>query len=343
MSRAQAMLHRQLRALHELGRAPRGLSSEALAKRLGCSRPTINRDLDALKRSGAPLGRKLVNGDRRHYLVAELFPGVPRHVATALQVARAAIHPLRGSAIHDALEDALRATRGASPAAIEIASPKVLADPAVVSQLERAILSGRRVRVEVVTIRSGGAPTEYDVEPARLVVKNDDLYLDAWKLPDEGWRTFKVIRIRALTDIGAVPKDVARALPPLDGAAVKVWEGTRHRVVLRFSKDAVAFAREYPLVPTATFEPTDDGRLISTAIVNGLVEARSRILSWGARVEVLEPRELREAIGEELARAARQYDASGSLTDRERSSMATPYRAHEKTRTNASSRKRGRG
>ena len=79
------------------------------------------------------------------------------------------------------------------------------------------------------------------------------------------------------------------------------------KVGVRFSPEVAARVAETSWHPGQTAERQADGSLMWNASVSGLHEVRIWILGWGADAEVLEPAELRDAVGAELARAAGHY------------------------------------
>lgn len=332
MAASTARLNRLLRMVTAIGSSRSGLRTEAIADRIGVSRATVDRDLALLRGAGFPLERVSKVGEVRHRLVAGAFEGVSRETMLALTLARATLEPLRGTSHVAALDRAIQGVLDASASAsVAVIARRSGSESRWIAALERAIAERRRLRCRIWTTSSGDAPGDYTIEPARLLVIDRDVYVQAVKLDDgtQAWRKFKLVRFESVEDIGPATTDLVASRPPaITGRSVKLWSECARRVVVRFDASVARVCREFPIADAAVYEPHPQGGLICTVDVEGLVEIRPRLLGWGSRVEVLGPAELREWTANELRRAASLYSDDGSasspLTDRERSLAAAP-------------------
>jgi predicted DNA-binding transcriptional regulator YafY len=144
------------------------------------------------------------------------------------------------------------------------------------------------------------------IEPSGLT---HALYLMGWDESREARRTFKVERILSAS---LTPETFE---PPPGGATarelLKAWDVIADeepvRVVIRFSPAVAKRAAETRWHPSQELEHQPDGSLIWRGQVAGLREIKIWILGWGADAEVLEPPELRAAVGAELSKAAGLY------------------------------------
>jgi proteasome accessory factor B len=134
------------------------------------------------------------------------------------------------------------------------------------------------------------------------------LYLVAFDHDRCDYRTFKVLR---MSQVQKLPDKVA---PHADfdeeaffAHSVKVWSGEPIDVRVRFTATVASIVHEYPLVEGQTLEDAADGGVVLTARVAGIPEAMRWVLGWGRDAEVLAPRELREAVAQQVKGAAARY------------------------------------
>jgi predicted DNA-binding transcriptional regulator YafY len=155
-----------------------------------------------------------------------------------------------------------------------------------------------------------GTPTRRDVEPHWLVNLGRRWYLVGWDRGREGWRTFRVDRLRRPAATGVAFH--ARRLPEGDAAAyVKqsiagAWSRYEARVTVHASADELA--RRLPYAADA-LEPIDEHRCTYRAADENLEWLALRIAMLGADVEVHEPPELiaqLDVLAQRLQRASAQ-------------------------------------
>jgi predicted DNA-binding transcriptional regulator YafY len=122
-------------------------------------------------------------------------------------------------------------------------------------------------------------------------------------------RTFRVDRIsnvRVTTTTFELPKDVE-----LERTLASAWDigadQPLEEIVIRFSKESAARAKETRWHPSQTIEEQPDGSLIWRARVSGLLEIRSWVLTWGEGAEVLRPDALRDDMARTHQAAAARY------------------------------------
>ncbi len=145
------------------------------------------------------------------------------------------------------------------------------------------------------------------IEPSALT---HALYLIGWDEEREARRTFKVERIleasltprRFEAEPGRSPaRDLLRAWDVIS-------DEDPVEVVIRFEPSVARRAAETRWHPSQETELLSDGSLRWTGRVAGMREIRIWILGWGADAEVLQPPELRREVGQELRRAATRYE-----------------------------------
>ncbi|HVM30346.1 MAG TPA: WYL domain-containing protein [Candidatus Limnocylindrales bacterium] len=313
---------RYLRIALILREHPVGLSAQELADRIGVSKRTVYRDLQAMDfNAGLPIwqdgGKWGLEPD------AFLQPlALTLHEATILFLAARVL--AKTSDEHDT---------ELIGAFVKLASilPPVLAEHvrATVDAFAETPRNERFTRVFRV-LAEGWAnrrvvELEYDagvyepgrgprrarvrpwaIEPSALT---HALYLIGWDEARAGRRTFKVERILAASltpetfaddEAASVARDMLRAWDVIaDEEPIEV--------AIRFSATVARRAAETRWHPSQRLDEQADGTLIWRGRVAGPREIRIWVLGWGADAEVLEPAALRDSVAEELGRALRLY------------------------------------
>jgi len=144
------------------------------------------------------------------------------------------------------------------------------------------------------------------IEPSALT---HALYLMGWDEGRNARRTFKVERIlsASLTPDTFEPPAGAATARDLLRAWDVIADEEPVRVVIRFSPAVAKRAAETRWHPSQEIEQQRDGSLVWTGQVAGMREIKIWILGWGADAEVLEPAELRADVASELTKAAAVY------------------------------------
>jgi predicted DNA-binding transcriptional regulator YafY len=151
--------------------------------------------------------------------------------------------------------------------------------------------------------------TERTIDPYHVALIGESWYVIGYCHLREQVLTFATARVRSarLTgDIFSRPDDF-RIEAYLDGGFRACRGHGHYRVVLRFSREVAGRVEEKVWHKSQRMEPASDGGLIVRLELSDLREVLSWALSWGADCEVLEPREFREMVADELERVRRQY------------------------------------
>ena len=310
---AREILGRRHRLLVALAAHPRGLSSERLARTLRASRPTVDRDLAALRRDVATIDRRRVGGEVWHVLrgMSLSVSLLPSQIA-ALRLAREALASLRGTGLADELDTILASAPAlatdAAPRRVRIARAGTAKRPDVMTALGLALDRGQRIRISTLVASRGGARGHYTLDPLALRVVDGTTYLDGFALERGELRTFKVERIERVEPTGERADDHPDIdLDALFASAVKTWAGDATRVRVRIAGEAAWAVPEYPLSAEQQLVREPDGSVIVEATVAGLVEVTRWVLSWGRHAEALEPAALRAAVRVEVEGALDRY------------------------------------
>lgn len=183
----------------------------------------------------------------------------------------------------------------------------------VLATLEQALAEGRKVRIGYTTASRNGAASERVIAPYYLMPYERSWLVIAYDDRRDQVLEFKVDRIGhwELTDEHyTVPADfeVAAYLGPAWGA-LRAQDAPVVEVVLRFNPEAARWVCDERWHHSQQAEWQEDGGLVMKfrcTVTNELVRW---VLSFGARVRVEAPAELRELVLRE-ARGVAQYGAA---------------------------------
>jgi proteasome accessory factor B len=171
----------------------------------------------------------------------------------------------------------------------------------VVNDVITALLREERLTL----IPKEGEPVK--VDPYTLALYKKGLYLLAYSHPRSAMRSFGLDKIieteRHVGERFDYPDDWDPA-EFLGGWGI--MSGPQVRVRVRFDAHVAPFVKRRAWHRTQTLEEKD-GSLVFTAEPRGHKEMVSWVLGFGASAEVLEPKELRAEVAEELRKAAARY------------------------------------
>jgi len=167
--------------------------------------------------------------------------------------------------------------------------------------LARAWTDGRKAKIWYWTLGEEKTMERiiepYFIQPAALEHAN---YVIAYCHRTNSVRTFKVERIESielLDEYYTVPADFD-ANEYLGSSWGITAYGEVKTIKLRFNPEIARIAEETVWHPSQVTELQPDGSAIVTMNLSITVELETFILGWGEKVEVLEPEELRERVGE---------------------------------------------
>ena len=309
----------------------RRLTAGELARRLEVSERTIQRDMDALSTAGVPVtasrgtggGWALVEGYRTNLTglngeeVQTLFAGLPDGLLADLNLGRAS------DAAHVKLLAALPAS---SREAAEYARSRIHVDVAGwgstgeplphLHTIQEAVWRGRRLLLGYGAGRGGGgaAHVERAVDPLGLVAKGGVWYLVARAGGEV--RSYRVSRV-ASARLADEPAE-----RPVDFDLAAFWAGSMARFreeVPRFHATFRAHASVLHLLRYAgrfsrleeASEPDAEGWVTARMRFQFEEDACGLALSFGTKVEVVEPRDLRAKILKMAEEVAAFYRGEG--------------------------------
>jgi len=291
----------------------RGLTVGQLIERTGGSRASIYRDLEVLRSVGVPIDKVPISGEMR-YLLAH--SGGTQQTLNPLQFAallssRNALRSLEGTRLVRELDALIKSAQGTPRMSLHVHVPlsNALA-PDRISDIDRALDQGKCLRIRY---RSGRdvAPSYRNVEPVELRVSADQPYLVAYEPVSQ---KFKIYKLARMTQVQILPERAhaqEHYQPDKVFAHTRgIWAGEARDVAVRLREPVARFAPEWPLHKQQSVEDLSNGDVIVRARVAGLFEPMHWVLSWGQNAEVLEPRELRRMVIEELSGALEIYGST---------------------------------
>ncbi|GHH27613.1 helix-turn-helix transcriptional regulator [Lentzea cavernae] len=289
-----------------------------LAERLGVSERTVRRDVDRLRELGYLVhavkgpdgGYRLEAGSQMPPLLFDEDQAVALAVALKIAVGT-------GAGIEEAAARALTTVRQVMPSRlrqridsleIEPAGRGTQVDTEVLLALSGAVRACEELRFDYASpgrTESAGPPRR--VQPHHLVVRSGRWYLVGWSAEREDWRTYRADRMTLRVPNG--PRFTPRQVPGGDvadflaarfkGSDTNAWP-CRGEVVLDLPLAEVA-----PFVGGDTASEAGTGR---TRLLTGAwswAALAANLLRFDCEVEVVGPRELRDAFAALSARAAR--------------------------------------
>ncbi|MDP3890827.1 YafY family protein [Nocardioides sp.] len=291
------------------------VTAAALAEELEVSLATARRDLEALATAGIPVysqpgrggGWQLVGGARTDLTG---LSSSEAHALFLLVGPAEAVSDEAKSALRKlvrALPSTLRAEAAAAATATVIDPSRwgevARARPAVVDELQTAVVRRRRVRLSYTDAR--GSRSERLVEPWGLVEKGEVWYLVAGT--ERGRRTFRVARIASIevTDDGFEPPDEV-SLTEAWAEVVEEMEGRRSRTwaTVLIEQKFVPILRDHFGRHCHVDGECDDGRAVVRLGAPTPLDLARNLAGWGGLVDVTDPPEVREVlarIGKELS------------------------------------------
>lgn len=173
----------------------------------------------------------------------------------------------------------------------------------------QALFEKQAVRIDYFSPHTGKSSSR-TVQPLHLMHYMGSWYLLAWCAEKRGIRDFALSRIRNIQSV-AKPLTLPKWLPSIKDYTRKHF-GTMFGeetipVCLRFSPTVAAWVSEQIWHPKQEMKQEADGSMLLKFTVADFREVKRRILSYGADVEVLEPKKLREEIRKEINRMKNIY------------------------------------
>ncbi|PIF01502.1 MAG: WYL domain-containing protein [Propionibacterium sp.] len=189
--------------------------------------------------------------------------------------------------------DKLKKILGANqiPVSVEVEA----GDGNIRDQLLGAIEQGDRIQLTYHGVRRTTRPV---VDPVQLDLVEGYLYLQAWDIKADGWRSYRLDRIENL--VPTVDSAIDHGVPP---SAEQWFSSPVTELVLRLSPAANWVVEYFP----ATVETTD-GQITATFPVASESWAISLVLRLGDNAEFISPVSIQKAVRAEALKALERYE-----------------------------------
>ncbi|GAC1327071.1 MAG: WYL domain-containing protein [Candidatus Dormibacteria bacterium] len=315
----QARAARLVRIQNLIAGSPAGITAAEIGKRTNRHKRTALRDIRDLESQGIPIHQE---GDRyflRQEYMKQLSLTGPETMALLIATRLAVQHI---DYYNEFLATALNKLTGTLPkgpvrvfvsesASQLVEKPEDGERQKVFGIVTQGLLDRKQIAftyVDVKGVESERRIHPYFFEPISLM-GGRGTYLVGKDIARGAVRSFKLDRIKkaAVLETDAyVPEGIQ--LKKLVAQSWGIWNnGKVERVELRFAPAAALRARETRWHPSQKVKARPDGSLQVTLDVRGLVEITPWILSWGADVEVLAPKKLRDSVAATMRASAAHY------------------------------------
>ncbi|MGI8926994.1 MAG: helix-turn-helix transcriptional regulator [Tepidiformaceae bacterium] len=302
---------------------PGGMSTAELARELGYSARTVQRDIAVLE---SELGVPLILSGRRYQIMPGSHPLAP--VRLTLQEARAIFLATRLFARHaderdpdgisalEKLADALPVTvrHHVQATIVQLkARPQDRVKSEVLRNLTEAWAASRTINI---TYRSNQrrathstALDPYLLEPSATGAAT---YVIGYSHDHEAVRTFKVDRILRAEPTGAVfeARQTAEIMERVGLSWGVVFGDDQYDVTVDFSAAVADRVRETNWHPSQRLTAVDGGGVRLELSLPSLLEFVPWVRGWGAEALVIGPAELRDEVARSLRDAAARYGAT---------------------------------
>lgn len=334
---------RALRLLDHLRGFKHGRTLEDLAAKLGVSERTVRRDLAELADADVRVELWRVDGRAAARLLESSYSSVSvtRRERYTLLAARRVFDVLRGTSFHEDATNVLakfeqvmtpaeRKEHGALSehfAYVPDGGTKVYEGKEdLIDALQTGILSRKIVRFAYQDSR--GRARSGDLAPFVILMYRQGLYVVGARVGDgyasgdlRDWRRgLGVFAVERFVEAEHVRKRTFEI--PADFQIDEVLHGAfgvhvghpsqAQRVVVEFSAERAHLVAGRMWHPTQKLEKLPGGRLRLAFACANLVPVVSWVLQWGPHARVLEPRELVDAVLDELKRATKRYSDAGA-------------------------------
>jgi len=174
--------------------------------------------------------------------------------------------------------------------------------------VSHAVLARRRLKIRHYN-RGRDEELEREISPQRLVHYRDNWYLDAWCHLRDGLRCFALESIREASLLDSSARQVAESVLNEElASSYGIFTGKADKLaILRFSPERARWVAGETWHPSQKASFDAAGHYLLEIPYRDHRELMMDILKYGGDVEVLSPRELRNAVATALAEAAGKY------------------------------------
>jgi proteasome accessory factor B len=323
----ESALVRQWTVLRTLSARGDGATVKEIAAEMGVCEKTVRRDLATFAAAGFPL-QETVQAHGRKAWRLDIGNGRPElnfafDEALALFLGRRFLDPLAGTYLWQAAQQAfkkIRACLGRSALAYlekmaanlhhtSIGTSDYSAKAEVVDELMRAMEDRRQTIITYQSLRAT-EPVEYAINPFGIVYHRGSLYVVAFSHDQNEVRHFKVDRIDEI-EVGKLPFQMPgdfNLQEHLRGSFGIFRGACDVAVKVRFLPPVARYVLEGRWHTSQKLTHQRDGSVLAEFRLSTTEEIKRWLLSFGRNAEVLEPKQLRTAIGAEAEQLTAIYE-----------------------------------
>ena len=171
-----------------------------------------------------------------------------------------------------------------------------------------ALLGRQRLQISYYS-RARDDVSEREVSPQLLIHYRGNWYLGAWCHKQEAMRSFSMDAIQQAAVVNKVSKSIPKKeLNGFIGQGYGIFAGSNVKwAKLRFSQERARWVSRELWHPQQKITEDKDGSLILEVPFTDIRELSMDVLRQGRHVEVLEPKELRDEVVNELRLALKTY------------------------------------
>jgi len=280
------------------------------------SQKTIQRDIDYLRdQQGAPIE---YDRDRKGFYYTDPSWYLPALSLSegellALLMGIEALHGLHGTPMAQQLETMFNKLSQMLPSSISVAPELLFREFSIVGAPARAVdIETWKAVVRALTHRRQlkvryqrfGSSTDHQLvlKPYHLANLQGEWYLFAGQDGQDGWRQYSLGRVgeAEVLDAGYEVPETFDPKEVMHGAFGRARAGKRVTVKLLFDADVRDWVLEREWHPAQTLKQRKDGSVELSFPAHGLFEVQRWVLSWGRQVRVLGPKELVDAVRNEV-------------------------------------------
>ncbi|HUY93627.1 MAG TPA: transcriptional regulator [Pirellulales bacterium] len=324
---ADPQIVRQWLMLKTLASRRQGLAVRDLADELHVNEKTVRRDLQLLRGVGFALEETVGERGRKTWQLA-LNSSQPElgfcfDELLALYLGRRFLDPLAGTLVWQAAQNAFKKIRACvAPSALKylekmsdrvhlttVGAGDYSLKGEILDQVQRGIEDSKATLIEYRSQRST-EPVTYEVFPYTLTNHRGSLYLVAHSREHDQVRLFKIDRLESaeVTEFPFHRPEDFNAAEYFRGS-FGIYQGDADVAVrVRFSPDVARYVQESRWHSSQQLAKQRDGSLVGEFQLSSTEEIKHWLLSFGPKVVVLQPAELRAEISAELHAMLASYE-----------------------------------
>ncbi|WP_432407976.1 helix-turn-helix transcriptional regulator [Wukongibacter sp. M2B1] len=176
----------------------------------------------------------------------------------------------------------------------------------IIFQIQKAIYNRNKIRLKYFSIRIQGC-SERIVHPYMIYNYEGFLYMAAYCENNNEFRDFKLIRIEDLQVLDEEFVNRKFDSNKFMEGVFGIFKDKEINIELKIKYPFSIYVKESVFIENQIIEEIGEGDIIFKAVMRGKPEIMSWIKSMGANVEVLQPKELREELIEEIKKLQNIY------------------------------------